>query len=396
MSESTTQHVAKDGHCADRLAALSAAGVSIWLDDLSRELLDTGDLERLVQHKHVVGVTTNPTIFAGALANGEEYQDQVRELAEAGADVAEAIFAITTEDVRRGCDVLRPVYDRTDGVDGRVSIEVDPGLAKDTAGTVAMAQRLWDAVDRPNLFIKIPATVEGLPAISQVLAKGISVNVTLIFSLDRYRAVMQAFLIGLEQAREAGRDLSTIESVASFFVSRVDSEIDKRLDANGTPEAAALKGQAGVANARLAYHAWTEVFSTPRWQVLAESGAHPQRPLWASTGVKDPSYPSTLYVDQLVAPGVVNTMPGKTLEATEKEARFSGGVAADTVTGTETESDALLDRLERLGIPYAEVTALLEKEGVEKFDASWSELQATVSDELARAATGDSPEEAQQ
>ena len=229
-----------------------------------------------------------------------------------------------------------------------------------------------------------------------MLAAGISVNVTLIFSLDRYRAVMQAFLVGLEQAREAGRELSTIESVASFFVSRVDGEIDKRLDAIGTPEALELKGQAGVANARLAYHAWTEVFSTPRWEVLAEAGAHPQRPLWASTGVKNPDYPSTLYVDQLVAPGVVNTMPGKTLQAVEKEARFSDGVAADTVTGTETEADALLDRLERLGISYAEVTELLEKEGLEKFDASWSELQGTVSDELARAAGSESAAEAGQ
>jgi transaldolase len=292
--------------------------------------------------------------------------------------------------------VLRPVFDATDGVDGRVSIEVDPDLARDTDATVDLARRLWEAVDRPNLLIKIPATVEGLPAISRVLAEGISVNVTLIFSLDRYRAVMQAFLVGLEQAREAGRDLSTIESVASFFVSRVDGEIDKRLDAVGTPEAAALKGRAGVANARLAYHAWTEVFSTPRWEVLAQAGAHPQRPLWASTGVKNPEYASTLYVDQLVAPGVVNTMPGKTLQAVEKEARFEGGVAKDTVTGTQAEADALLDQLERLGISYAEVTELLEKEGLEKFEASWTELQATVSDELARFASSESTAQAQQ
>lgn len=396
MSESTTQQVAKDDHSDERLAALSAAGVSIWLDDLSRELIESGDLQRLVDDKHVVGVTTNPTIFATALSNGERYNDQVRALAERGASVDEAIFEITTEDVRRGCDVLRPVFDRTGGVDGRVSIEVDPGLAHDTAGTVETAKKLWAAVDRPNLFIKIPATVEGLPAISQVLAAGISVNVTLIFSLDRYRAVMQAFLVGLEQAREQGRDLSTIESVASFFVSRVDSEIDKRLEAIGSDEALALRGQAGVANARLAYHAWTEVFSTPRWEVLAQDGAHPQRPLWASTGVKNPDYPSTLYVDQLVAPGVVNTMPGSTLESTEKEARFEGGTAKDTVSGTETDSDAVIDKLERLGVSYAEVTAQLEKEGVEKFQKSWSELQATVSDELARAATADSDEEAQQ
>jgi len=396
MSESSTQQVAKDDHTDDRLAALSAAGVSIWLDDLSRELIESGDLQRLVDDKHVVGVTTNPTIFASALSDGERYTDQVQELAGRGADVGEAIFDITTEDVRRGCDVLRPVFDATAGVDGRVSIEVDPGAARDSDRTLDLAQKLWKAVDRPNLFIKIPATLECLPAISQVLAKGISVNVTLIFSLDRYRAVMQAFLVGLEQAREAGLELSTIESVASFFVSRVDAEVDERLDAIGTPEAAALKGQAGVANARLAYHAWTEVFSTPRWEVLAEAGAHPQRPLWASTGVKNPEYPSTLYVDQLVAPGVVNTMPGKTLQAVEKEARFEDGVAADTVTGTEADADALLDQLERLGISYAEVTEQLEKEGVEKFDKSWAELQATVSDELARFATADSTAEAEQ
>lgn len=396
MSESTTQQVAKDDHSEDRLAALSAAGVSIWLDDLSRELIESGDLQRLVDDKHVVGVTTNPTIFASALSDGERYTDQVQALAERGASVDEAIFEITTEDVRRGCDVLRPVFDRTDGVDGRVSIEVDPGLAHDTAATVETAAKLWEAVDRPNLFIKIPATVEGLPAISQVLAQGISVNVTLIFSLDRYRAVMQAFLVGLEQAREHGRDLSTIESVASFFVSRVDGEIDGRLETIGSDEALALRGQAGVANARLAYHAWTEVFSTPRWEVLAQDGAHPQRPLWASTGVKNPDYHSTLYVDQLVAPGVVNTMPGKTLQATEREARFEGGIAVDTVSGTETDSDALMDALERLGVSYAEVTAMLEKDGVDKFEKSWAELQATVSDELARFATSDSAEEAQQ
>jgi len=376
----------------DRLGALSAAGVSIWLDDLSRELIETGELARLVTEDHVVGVTTNPTIFASALSKGERYTDQMRGLTGTGAPVGEAIFDITTEDVRRGCDVLRPVYDATDGVDGRVSIEVDPGLARDTAATVEMARRLWTAVDRPNLFIKIPATVEGLPAISTVLSEGISVNVTLIFSLDRYRAVMQAFLVGLEQAREAGRDLAAIESVASFFVSRVDSEIDKRLDGIGTPAATALKGRAAVANARLAYQAWTEVFSTPRWEVLADHGAHPQRPLWASTGVKNPDYSPTMYVDQLVAPGVVNTMPGTTLEVTRDQANITG----DTVTGGYADAAELLDELERLGVSYADVTDSLEREGVEKFVASWTELTQTVSDELARVATSESDEEAHQ
>lgn len=376
----------------DRLAALSQAGVSIWLDDLSRELIESGDLKGLVDNQHVVGITTNPTIFATALSEGERYDGQVRELAARGASVDDAVFEITTEDVRRACDVLRHVYDATDGVDGRVSIEVDPGLARDTAGTVAMAKRLWGAVDRPNLLIKIPATVEGLPAISLVLAEGISVNVTLIFSLDRYRSVMQAFLVGLEQAREHGQPLDDIESVASFFVSRVDTEVDKKLDEIGTPEALELRGLAGLANARLAYHAWTEVFATPRWTVLAEDGAHPQRPLWASTGVKNPAYSPTMYVDQLVAPGVVNTMPHQTLDIAQEQAEISG----DTVTGRDAASDEVLDALERLGISYNAVTEQLEREGVDKFDASWAELARTVSDELARLATADSDAEAHQ
>jgi transaldolase len=383
---------APDPQGGSPLADLSAAGVSIWLDDLSRELIESGDLERLVREQHVVGITTNPTIFANALAKGERYTDQVRQLALAGTGIDEAVFQITTEDVRRGCDVLRPVFDATDGVDGRVSIEVDPHLANQTQATVEMARRLWQAVDRPNLFIKIPATVEGLPAISTVLAEGISVNVTLIFSLDRYRAVMAAFLTGMEQAREAGRDLAPIESVASFFVSRVDTDVDKRLEQIGTPEALELRGKAGVANARLAYHAHREVFATPRWKVLEEAGAHPQRPLWASTGVKNPDYPDTMYVTELVAPGVVNTMPHKTLDLTADH----GEIRGDTVTGTEAEADALLDQLERLGVSYSDVTDTLEQEGVEKFVTSWNELTSTVSDELARFATGESDAEAGQ
>ena len=368
---------------ADALSALTGAGVSIWLDDLSRELIESGSLQRLIDERHVTGVTTNPTIFAAALGNGDRYAEQVAGLA-GSTSVDEAIFAITTDDVRQACDLFRPVFEATDGIDGRVSIEVDPGLARDTDATVEMARRLWATVDRPNLLIKIPATAEGLPAISAALAEGISVNVTLIFSLDRYRAVMQAYLLGLEQAREQGLDLSTIVSVASFFVSRVDTEIDSRLDEIGTEEAISLKGQAGIANARLAYHAWTEVFSTPRWRVLADEGARPQRPLWASTGVKSPDYSPTMYVDQLVAAGVVNTMPAKTLDAVESSATITG----DTITGTEHEADALLDRLEELGISYTEVTDLLEVEGVDKFNVSWAQLQATVSEELERAAGG--------
>ncbi|MCE0487607.1 transaldolase [Ornithinimicrobium sediminis] len=364
------------------LAALSAAGVSVWLDDLNRPMITEGDLQALIDERHVVGVTTNPTIFAAALAEGDAYSQQVRELAAQGADVEHAVFALTTRDVRDACDILRPVHDATDGVDGRVSIEVDPRLAADTAGTVEMAQRLWAEIDRPNLFIKIPATVEGLPAITQTLAHGISVNVTLVFSLDRYRGVMNAFLTGLEQARQHGHDLSTIHSVASFFVSRVDSEVDRRLDEIGTDEALSLKGTVALANARLAYQAFEEVFSTPRWQNLADDGAHVQRPLWASTGVKNEDYPDTMYVTELVAPQTVNTMPAATLDATADHARISG----DTVTGGYAAAQETLDALERAGVSYTEVVGLLEREGVEKFATSWDELLDTVRGELDKAA----------
>ena len=376
----------------DALAQLSEAGVSIWLDDLSRELLRSGDLQRLLDTKSVVGVTTNPTIFASALAKGDAYDEQLREIAAAGTDVDRAVFELTTSDVREACDVFRPVYDRTDGVDGRVSIEVDPRLAHDTARTIEVARELYQAVDRPNVMIKIPATVEGLPAITQAISEGISVNVTLIFALDRYRGVMQAFLTGLEQAREAGRDLSQIHSVASFFVSRVDSEYDKRIDAVGTDEAKALRGKAAIANARLAFQAYEEVFSTPRWKVLADDGANAQRPLWASTGVKDPSYPDTMYVTELVTRPVVNTMPSATMDAFADH----GEVQGDAVRGRYDEARETLDALERLGISYADVTEQLEREGVQKFEKSWDELNATVTDQLARAASAVSPEEAGQ
>ncbi|MGL5858655.1 MAG: transaldolase [Angustibacter sp.] len=374
----------------DRLQTLSESGVSIWLDDLSRELLDTGDLDRLITDKHVVGVTTNPTIFASALAKGDSYTDQVRDLAAAGADVDTAILEITTADVRRACDVLRPVYDRTSGQDGRVSLEVEPALAHDTQRTIETAESLWRTVDRPNLMIKIPATAAGLPAITRTIAAGISVNVTLIFALDRYRAVMHAFLAGLEEARQAGRDLSLIRSVASFFVSRVDTEVDKRLDAIGTDEARALRGRAAIANARLAFQAHEEVFDTPRWDVLAQDGAQPQRPLWASTGVKDPAYPDTMYVTELVTEGVVNTMPLTTLNQAADHAEITG----DTIRGRYDEAREQLDTLERLGVSYPDVVGQLEREGVDKFAASWRELQQTVGDELARQAPAASTEEA--
>ncbi len=355
-------------------AALSAAGVSIWLDDLSRELLNSGALDRLIAEKNVVGVTTNPTIFASALAKGEAYDEQVRELAASGADVAKAIFEITTADVQRAADVFRPIYDSTSGYDGRVSIEVEPGRANDTEGTIEEAKALWAKVDRPNVMIKIPATKEGLPAITAAIAAGISVNVTLIFGLERYAEVIEAYLTGLEQAEKAGIDLSTIHSVASFFVSRVDTEIDKRLDAVGSDEATSLKSKAAIANARLAFKLFTEKFGTERAIGLQERGANRQRPLWASTGVKSADLPDTLYVENLVTHGVVNTMPGKTLDATFDHANITG----DTVTGNYEDAQSVIDRIEALGISIDDVTALLEREGVDKFNVSWNELVQTV------------------
>lgn len=362
--------------------ALSEVGVSIWLDDLNRSMLEQGDLTKLAAEKNVVGVTTNPTIFATALSDGAAYDEQVKELAAGGADVDDAVFVITTDDVRNACDQFRSVYDDTDGQDGRVSIEVDPRLAKDTDGTVDSAKKLWATVDRPNAMIKIPATVEGLPAISAVLAEGISVNVTLIFSLQRYRDVMNAYLEGLEQAKRNGHDLSTIRSVASFFVSRVDSEIDKRLDQIASDEAKALRGKAGVANARLAYQAFEEVFSTPRWESLADDGAHVQRPLWASTGVKNPEYKDTMYVVDLAVDNTVNTMPPKTLDALADH----GEVAGDQVTGQYANAREVLAQLDTVGVDYDDVVKVLEDEGVSKFEDSWGELLESVKSELDKAA----------
>ncbi|HEV7850640.1 MAG TPA: transaldolase [Mycobacterium sp.] len=353
------------------LAALSAAGVSVWLDDLSRDRLRTGNLQELIDTKCVVGVTTNPSIFQAALSKGHAYDDQIRELAERGADVDATIRTITTDDVRDACDVLRPQWEASDGVDGRVSIEVDPRLAHDTDKTVQQAIELWKIVDRPNLFIKIPAMMEGLPAITSVLAEGISVNVTLIFSVERHREVMDAYLAGLEAAKQGGYDLSKIHSVASFFVSRVDAEIDKRLEKIGSDDALALRGQAGVANARLAYAAYQEVFvGGDRFEALKGDGARVQRPLWASTGVKNPEYSDTLYVTELVAPNTVNTMPEKTLEAVADH----GVIRGDTVTGTAGAAQEVFDKLEAVGIDLRDVFLTLENEGVEKFEKSWQEL----------------------
>lgn len=360
---------------------LSDAGVSIWLDDLSRGRLQTGTLRKLIEEKNVVGVTTNPSIFHAAITAGHDYDAVIAAQAAAGATVEETVFEITTTDVADACDLFAPVAAATKGVDGRVSIEVDPRLAWDTAGTIAEAKHLYKKVNKDNVLIKIPATLEGLEAITATLAEGISVNVTLIFSLERYRAVINAFQSGLEQAKDNGHDLSTIHSVASFFVSRVDAEIDKRLNAIGTEEAKALKGKAGLANARLAYQVYEELFSTERWALLAAAGALPQRPLWASTGVKDPAYPDTLYVTELVAPGVVNTMPEKTLDATFDH----GTVTGDTVSRGYDDANATLNSLDALGISYNDVVALLESEGLDKFVASWKELLGDVEGALASA-----------
>lgn len=360
------------------LAQLSAAGVSIWLDDLSRERIASGGLQHLIDDSNLVGVTSNPTIFAGALSKGEAYAEQIASLAASGTSVHDAVFEITTDDVAAASDIFRPIYDRTNGVDGRVSIEVEPGLAHDAAGTLTQAKQLWAKVNRPNAMIKIPATVEGLEAITETTALGISVNVTLIFSLDRHRQVINAYLSGLEKARAAGIDLSTIHSVASFFVSRVDTEIDKRLVAIGTDEALALKSKAGVANAQLAYEVYNQAFDSERAKGLIAAGATKQRPLWASTGVKDPSLPDTLYVTELVAPEVVNTMPEKTMDAT----RDHGLIPADSVTGSYAAANAVLDALARQGVSYDDVTQVLEAEGVSKFAVSWNELLETVKSAL--------------
>ncbi|ADB32332.1 transaldolase [Kribbella flavida DSM 17836] len=366
----------------DRLKDLADAGVSIWLDDLSRQRLTSGNLATLIHDQHVSGVTTNPTIFAKAISDKNAYAEQVATLAAENVSTDQAIRVITTDDVRDAADLFKPVYDDTDGVDGRVSIEVEPGLARDTEKTIAQAKELWETVGRENVFIKIPATQAGLSAITETLAAGISVNVTLIFSLERYRAVADAFLSGLEKALDNGHDVTKLGSVASFFVSRVDSEVDKRLDAIGTDEAKALKGKAAIANARLAFEAYEEIFATDRWRALETAGAKPQRPLWASTGVKDPAYKSTMYVEELVTSGVVNTMPAATIEAVAESAEITG----DTVRGDYDADRKVIADLEKLGISYDEVVQVLEDEGLSKFDASWSELQETVTAALKAAA----------
>ncbi|MFI5608067.1 transaldolase [Amycolatopsis sp. NPDC051903] len=365
----------------DRLAQLSEAGVSIWLDDLSRERLNSGSLAALIRDKHVVGVTTNPTIFANALSKGEAYDAQVNELAARGADLDSTVRELTTSDVRNAADLFRDVYTATNGVDGRVSIEVDPRLARETEKTIAEAKDLWKTVDRPNLMVKIPATAEGLPAITAALGEGININVTLIFSVERYAQVIEAFFAGLELAKANGHDLKGIHSVASFFVSRVDTEVDKRLNALGTDEAKALLGEAAIANTRLAYAKFEELFATDRWKALAAEGGNAQRPLWASTGTKDPAYSDTRYVDQLVVKNIVNTMPEKTMDAVADHAELTG----DTVTGRGAEAQGVFDKLSAAGIDVPDVFKTLEDEGVEKFEKSWLELLESVTGQLNKA-----------
>jgi transaldolase len=368
----------------DRLAELSAAGVSVWLDDISRGRLLTGGLDALRRDQHVVGVTSNPTIFAKALADSDDYAPQVADLALRGVDDGEASRMITAYDVRWACDVLRPAYDASNGVDGRISLEVDPRLAFETAKTVAEAKQLWWLVDRENLYIKIPATEAGIPAITATLAEGISVNVTLIFSLARYEAVMGAFLDGMEQAKANGHDLTKMGSVASFFVSRMDTEVDKRLDKLGTPEAQSMHGKAAIANAQLAYQHYENVFSSPRWAQLADAGAKPQRPLWASTSTKNPEYRDVMYIEQLVAPGVVNTMPEPTIHAFADH----GETRADAVTSSYASAQKVIDDLAALGIDYDDVVETLEREAVGKFSASWNELLDSVKTQLSAEKTG--------
>jgi transaldolase len=367
----------------DPLRALGKYGVSVWLDDLSRARLRSGGLQKLVQ-RGVVGVTTNPSIFEAALRGSGDYADQVADLAAQGVDVEEAARMLTTYDVRWACDVLAPVARSSGGLDGKVSIEVDPRKAHAEAATVAEARALWWLVDRPNMFVKIPATLEGLPAITSCTAEGISVNVTLIFGIERYRAVMAAFQAGLEQAAERGLDLRGIHSVASFFVSRVDTEVDQRLEKIGTPEALALRGRAAVANARLAYEAFEEVVAADRWQALAAKGARVQRPLWASTGVKNPEYEDTRYVDELIAPDTVNTMPEKTLDAVVDH----GHVEPDTIRPAYGDAHRTVEELAAVGIDLHEVTQLLEVEGVDKFETAWASTMQSLETALEQARGG--------
>lgn len=356
---------------------LHVAGVSPWLDQISRAMLDDGDLQRHVDEDAIRGVTSNPSIFAAAITGSEDYDDQVDELTSRGASADEIIRTLMADDLRRACDVLAPVYEESDGKDGFVSVEVTPTLAHDTDLTVAEARDWSKTIDRPNLLVKVPATEAGLPAIEQLIAEGISVNVTLIFSLERYRAVMEAHLAGLRRAHDDGLDLSSIASVGSFFISRMDVEVDQRLDDVATSQALALKGTTAIANGRLAYEAFLEAYRGDEWEELAADGARVQRPLWASTSTKDPDYPDTLYVDAFVAAHTVNTMPLSTIEAYQDH-----GDLPEAFGPTEIAlAHRTLKEMEAVGVDYDDVMVVLETEGVDKFIASWEEVVQDVADE---------------
>ena len=359
------------------LVALSAAGVSVWLDDLSRDRLLTGGLQDLIDTRSVVGVTTNPSIFQRALSHSRAYDDQLAELARREVGAESALRTVVTDDVRMACDVLLPQFEASDARDGRVSIEVHPGLAHHTEATVRQAAELWRIVGRPNLMVKIPATAAGLAAVTATLALGISVNVTLIFSAARHRQVMRAYLAGIEKAFHAGRDITQIHSVASLFVSRMDAEVDGRLASIGKPEALALRGQAAIANAHLAYRSYREVFDCSRhYAELRCAGANAQRLLWASTGVKDNRYPDTKYVTGLVAPETVSTVPEETLHAVADH----GVIFGDNVSDKFAQAQATLDQITALGVDLEDVFAELERDGVAKFQQSWKRLHTAVAD----------------
>ena len=349
-----------------KLHELSAKGQSVWIDSISREWLQNGFLEKLIREDAVVGVTSNPTIFQKALSGGTWYDEQLKEVLADEQEPKEIFYRLAVQDIQDACDVLRPIWDSGGGKDGYVSMEVDPTLAYERDATIDEAMRLHEWIDRPNLFVKIPATEPGLGAIEECIARGRSINVTLIFGLDRYAAVAEAYVKGLERLVESGGDPSPVASVASFFVSRVDTDADRRLDEAGAPE---LKGRLAVANAKLAYERYGEIFSGPRWEALAAKGATPQRCLWASTSTKNPDYPDTLYVDELIGPDTVNTMPVETIEAFQDH-----GTVADSLTAGLDEARALFDELARVGVDYDDVTDTLEREGVEKFSDSFDEL----------------------
>ncbi|MGV0417541.1 transaldolase [Corynebacterium segmentosum] len=361
----------------NNISELAQLGTSTWLDDLSRQRLESGNLKEIISSKSIVGVTTNPAIFATAMTSGTAYDEDLAALKEKNASADEAVYSLAITDVQNACDLFADIYAESDGQDGRVSIEVDPRISDDAAATLKQARELWDQVDRPNAMIKVPATKGSLPAIEDALAEGISVNVTLIFSVARYREVIAAFQAGLKRAAEGGKDVTKIHSVASFFVSRLDTEVDKRLEAIGSDEALSLRGKAGVANAQRAYALFQE-------ELLGDNnglpeGAPIQRPLWASTGVKNPDYPATLYVTELAGPHTVNTMPEKTIDAVLQEGGFHG----DTLSTAGEEAEKVFSQLESVGIDLEDVFAVLEREGVDKFVAAWNDLLDSLKQQLA-------------